>query len=391
MSKCSVWGEVSVQPVLKRQRVKRAVATVVEELEGRRLMSVSVPTNPSSSAGPLTSAARVQRNGAVPLAAQPTVTGSNPANGATNVNRDAFVRFDISLVNGAGVDVNTLNTDNVKLNRTSDGQFVNCNINSDAGGGVIVMTPTAVLAANTQYTIKITTGLKDTNGLSFQAFTATFTTGTGMAAQDTSISFTKTNQSAGQGYTYTALAWGPDNKLYAATEDGKILRFAVGSGGTLAAPQVINTVDTANGENRTIIGLEFDPRATASNPILWITHSKATDLTQNNAPDWNGKVSRLSGANLTTYQDYVINLPRSVRDHMTDQLKFGPDGALYFVQPSMNAMGDVDPEWQRADHPLSGAVLRLDLTKLGTLPLDAKTADGGGTYNPNAANAPLSG
>ena len=47
----------------------------------------------------------------------------------------------------------------------------------------------------------------------------------------------------------------------------------------------------------------------------------------------------LSGANLGTYQDYVVGLPRSTRDHVSNQLKFGPDGAIYFAQAGNTASG----------------------------------------------------
>src|SRR5205085_11868611 len=54
------------------------------------------------------------------------------------------------------------------------------------------------------------------------------------------------------------------------------------------------------------------------------------------------------------------------------------------------AMGSADQTWgNRSEHLLSAAVLRLDISKLGALPLNVKTAEGGGTYNPYAANAPL--
>ena len=60
--------------------------------------------------------------------------------------------------------------------------------------------------------------------------------------------------------------------------------------------------------------------------------------------DWTGKMSRLSGANLETYQDFVVGLPRSVRDHLTNQSTFGPDGALYIAQGSNNAHGRAGPD-----------------------------------------------
>jgi hypothetical protein len=53
-------------------------------------------------------------------------------------------------------------------------------------------------------------------------------------------------------------------------------------------------------------------------------------------------------------------------------------------------MGKADKSWgNRNECLLSAAVLRLDISKLAALPLDVKTRDGGGTYNPYAANAPL--
>jgi glucose/arabinose dehydrogenase len=355
----------------------------VETLEGRRLMSFATAMDGPSAPLMQVPAARLS-------AVQPTITASRPASGATDVSRDTFVSLDVQLASsGRGIDPNTANANNVKLNRSSDNQFVNANITIDAGGAAINIQPTALLAANTSYTVNVTSGLKDTGGAAFAPFTMTFTTGTQVPAQDTNIVFSKTNQTAGAGKTYASLAWGPDNKLYAGTLDGEIVRFTVGTDGTLSSPQTITTVNTNNTTKRFVIGMEFDPASTASNLIMWVSHSQATDLSKPEAPDWTGKISRLSGPNLATYQDYVVGLPRSVRDHLTNQLRFGPDGALYFNQPSMNAMGSADTAWVRSDHPLSGAVLRLDLSKVTSAPIDVKTSDGGGSYNPNATNAPL--
>jgi hypothetical protein len=109
-----------------------------------------------------------------------------------------------------------------------------------------------------------------------------------------------------------------------------------------------------------------------------------------NGPDWDGRLTKLSGNNLQVAQDVLINLPRSAKDHVTNSIAFGPDGGLYFTQGSTSAMGRADQTWSnRSEHLLSAAVLRLDVSKLGALPLNVKTAEGGGTYNPYAANAPL--
>lgn len=168
----------------------------------------------------------------------------------------------------------------------------------------------------------MTSGLKDTNGNAFVPFSANFTTGAQVPAQDPNIVFSKTNQTASNNRPYASLAWGPDNKLYAGTLDGRIVRFTVDSNnGTLSAPETFQTVNNNNSTTRFIIGMEFDPASTAGNLILWVSHSEATDLDLPEAADWTGKISRLSGAGLGTYQDYVIDLPRSVRDHLTNQIK----------------------------------------------------------------------
>src|SRR5207248_3542316 len=129
-------------------------------------------------------------------------------------------------------------------------------------------------------------------------------------------------------------------------------------------------------------------------PILWVSHGQLV-LNQRNefslegATDWTGKISVLSGTDLQGSRDVIMNLPRSYRDHMNNQLDFGPDGALYFNQASHTAMGAPDPKWgPRGEHLLSAAILRVDTTKIHE-PLDVKTREGGGSYDPFAPSAPL--
>ena len=66
--------------------------------------------------------------------------------------------------------------------------------------------------------------------------------------------------------------------------------------------------------------------------------------------------SAVSAARIsTTYRDAVVSLPRSVRDHMTNQMAFGPDGKLYFSQGAISAMGAPDNAWAlRSEHLLIG-------------------------------------
>jgi hypothetical protein len=186
---------------------------------------------------------------------------------------------------------------------------------------------------------------------------------------------------------FTCVVIGPDARLYASAFDGRILRYDVKADGTLGEPETFGTVPANNGGPRLVTGFCFDPKSTADEPIIWVSHGQ---LSIERSEDWSGKISRLSGAKLEAYRDAVVNLPRGVKDHLNNQPAFGADGALYFCQASNTAMGAPDHKWGwRPERLLSAALLRLDVTKLSPdKPLDAKTEDGG-TYDPYAADAPL--
>ncbi|WP_419999112.1 PQQ-dependent sugar dehydrogenase [Streptomyces boninensis] len=175
------------------------------------------------------------------------------------------------------------------------------------------------------------------------------------------------------------------------------MRWTIASDGTLTNAQTITTVRanaTARGlpgaPNRTIIGLAFDPASTPTAPILWISSNTMYPGGTPSEPDFSSSIARLTGPALGTYTEVLSKLPRSVKDHETNSLAFGPDGALYISQGANNAMGAADPVWgNRPERLLSAAVLRLDPAKLpATLPLNVQT-ENGGSYDPFAANAPL--
>jgi glucose/arabinose dehydrogenase len=319
---------------------------------------------------------------------QPIVTATRPAANETNVPRDAFVAADVFLPHaGAGIDASTLTSETVKLYRTSDGVLIPAVLNTSGGGDAIVLQPTQLLDPNTSYTFEVTAGLKDTSGSSFVPYTMTFITGVTGGETDPSLAFEKVQLNTAVGQQFTSLAIGPDGKLYASTITGLIMRFGINADGTLGSPQTIGSVQTGNGNAmRFITGIAFDPASTADNLILWVNHGQ---FTFENAQDWTGKLSRLTGANLENYADVLVGLPRSARDHLNNQIAFGPDGALYFTQGSNTAMGAPDNAWgSRGEHVLTAAVLRFDTSAYNGTPINVKT-DQGGTYNPFAPDAPL--
>ena len=328
-----------------------------------------------------------------PPAQAPSVAIIRPAANDTNVSRDAFVSVDFNLPNGS-IDGTTLNTGDVYLYRTSDHALIPSIVNTSGGGDAVVCQPRVLLDANTSYTFVITGGLKDVTRTSVTPFQMSFTTGTAGGTTDPSIAFEQISLPTAANADFTCVRVGPDHLLYASTEDGRIFRWSMNADGTLGTAQIITSLQTFNHAVRLITGFAFDPSSTATNVILWVDngfYSGGVPWYTDNAPDFTGKVTVMSGPNLSVVQDAVINLPRSIRDHSTEQPIFGPDGALYFCQGSNTSYGAPDQIWgMRPEHLLNAAILRLDITKVTPgNPLDVKTPDAGGTYNPYAPGAPL--
>jgi glucose/arabinose dehydrogenase len=373
--------------VLKQSRHPNVMRPSVEPLEARRLLSATSAASAPAAAGGSTAPALVAG-----LVRHPYVTITSPRAGQTGVSVSTAVTIDVALFNG-GINAATVSSSTVYLYRTRDGLRVPAWVNTSGAGDAIALTPKSPLAPYTGYTFVVTAGVRDVGGVSFQSKQVSFTTGKAPAPSGSTASrFDHVVLPTAGGRQFFSLAIGPDHKLYAGTADGLILRYPINSDGTLGSPQVIDSIRRANGGARFIVGLAFQPGSTTSQPVLWVSHSATSslDLGGTAGPDFTGKITRLTGANLDTVHDAVVHLPRSVRDHVTDQPVFGPDGALYFCQPSNSSMGAADPIWgKRPEHLLNAAILRLDLAKLGGATLDARTPDGGGTYNPYAAGAPL--
>ncbi|MEA2710871.1 MAG: large repetitive protein [Phycisphaerales bacterium] len=323
-----------------------------------------------------------------------TITSSRPANGEKDVLPNTHIQAWLNA--GQAIDPATVDVSTIKLYRTKDKQPVPAQVNTSAAGDVITLTPLGMLEPNTQYTFEVR-GVKDLGDAELIPFEMSFTTSAGAPATTYPVGFEKIDLPSDHAY-YTGLTIGPDHALYAGTVDGKIIRRQILADGALAPQsQVITSVQAANQGPRLITGIAFDPKSTPQNPKLWVSHGQLIlnargEPSLVGATEWTGKISTVSGPDLAEYRDVVINLPRSWRDHLNNQPAFGPDGCIYWSQGSHTAMGAPTEKWgmNRVERLLSAAVLRLDPSKLSNdQPLDAKTPDGGGTYDPFAKDAPL--
>ena len=343
-------------------------------------------------------------------APHPYVVSSTPANGTVNVSVNtasiAANNLFVPEVEGykGGVDNSTITSSTVKLLKvtgTTTSQVPGV-VQGTGGGDAISFSPTFALEANTTYRFEVTSGVHSYSAASFLPYKATFTTGAALEPSDPlAVEFTKVPIPGTQGKKYSSLTIGPDGKMYALLLSGDIERYAINrTNGTLTFQQLIKTLTTKYG-TRSAVGLVFDPAATATNLIAYLSHC-SNGLTD--APEFDGNISRLTGTDLGTERLLVTKLPRSTKDHLVNSLAFGPDGALYISQGSNSSMGAYDGSWQRTESLLAGAVLRLDLSKLGSAPLNVQTTANqsvinaasttspvmsDGTYNPYAINAPL--
>ncbi len=326
-----------------------------------------------------------------------TVRESRPDAGDDDVFRDSFIAVDLAIPN-ASIDGSTLTPANVSLVRVSDGLVVPADRNTTGGGDSIILTPTRALDADTEYEFTISSGVTDLFGIAAAPFTTRFTTNFSLGGEGAGLSgvaFDQVELPAADGTIWSSVNLGPDGRLYATSIAGLIRRWDLNPDGTLGSAQDITSITDAEGDLRVITGLTFAPDASSSDLVAYVSHTQFNDVTTSNpdelGDDFTGKITRLTGSNLSNVFDVVTGLPRSIRDHLTNQPVFGPDGRLYVGQGANNAMGAPDAAWGfRKEQLLSGAVLAIDVDAIeadGTT-LDAKTADGG-TYDPTAPGAPV--
>jgi glucose/arabinose dehydrogenase/cytochrome c5 len=203
---------------------------------------------------------------------------------------------------------------------------------------------------------------------------------------------------------FTSLVIGPDHKLYAGAIDGKIKRFVIEPSGHLLLE---HTFKPYGETSKFTIGLAFDPSSTPDSLIVWTTNSETPSSwvvfpdiqEQVNTKNWAGSMARIHLSSTTDQvfknEQILKDLPRfgPNQENFSNSIAFAPNGKLYFAQGANTGMGlcDCEPNQEPTREALlSSTILCLDLNKLPQeLPLSVKTVDGGGSYDPYTAIAPL--
>jgi glucose/arabinose dehydrogenase len=236
---------------------------------------------------------------------------------------------------------------------------------------ITVQSPTATLA--TPVPISVDTPLGTSNAIDF-----TYVGGA-------PIEFTQGKVT--DVYSPTTVAFGPDEKLYVGTSDGFILKLTLDDDFNVIESVSTSVIADLPGGNRTILGLTFDPMQTSQNPSVYVSHSYVFhgDPNSSSGDAINGKVSKVSGANLDTIVDVISGLPVSDHDHGVNGLEFGDAGELYIqIGGNTNAgvPGRLSSTRLQKDNVLSAATLvayLADPNFNGTLTYDA---DDDGNLNP---------
>ncbi|MBC7783280.1 MAG: hypothetical protein H7144_05520, partial [Burkholderiales bacterium] len=340
----------------------------LETLESRQLLSSSLSHQPLNTIG--------ATGGVTASATTPRTTGIVVDGGTSAAYLDTAINLAIQLGTGGPVKETSLKKGQFQIFEVGNPTAVTTgNAQTSGGGDTLVIKPTVLLKPNTDYVVQFNqradlTKITDISNTAFTAATYTFHTGTFYNQGDPNVKFTKqTVASKQENGSFSAITIGPDGRLYAATLTGHIHRWNINADGTLAGLKTYTIVRDNNGGARFITGITFDPRSTSSVPILWVSHGQAKFGTSQSdqAQNYTGKISRLTN-NLESYQDVIVNIPRSVKDHLNNQISFDPANKnLYFVIPSHSAMGRADGTWgNRAEELATAALYRLQLSTAGT-------------------------
>ncbi len=190
----------------------------------------------------------------------------------------------------------------------------------------------------------------------------------------------------------TTLQFGPDGRLYAAQQDGKILVYTIARTApntyNVTATETISLVQniqnynddgTANStKKRQVTGLLVV--GTATNPVLYVSSSdwRIAVGSDSNLDTNSGTISRLTWNGSSWQMVHLVRgLPRNEENHATNGLALDPvNNLLYIAQGGNTNMGAPSNNFAfQPEYALSAAVLVADLDVIGNSTYDIPTLD----------------
>lgn len=194
----------------------------------------------------------------------------------------------------------------------------------------------------------------------------------------------------------TSLQFGPDGKLYVATQDGTIYRYTVQKSGTLyqaASTEIITLIKQIKNYNddgtlntavtsRQITGILVTGTATA--PKIYVTSSDPRiggSGTEGSSPNGDGDLNLDTNSgtlSLLTYNgstwsktDLVRGMPRSEENHSQNGMALDEaTNSLYIASGGMTNAGSPSVNFAMiTEYALAGCILKIDLNAINALPI----------------------
>jgi glucose/arabinose dehydrogenase len=327
---------------------------------------------------------------------RPAFFSTTVVEGTDGVGRDPLILIGLSIAEPTDhVRPSSLQSETVRLRPVAGGAPVPLDIRIADDGGSLEIRPTVPLEPATGYRL-VLDGVRNEAGRTFTPLTVTFTTGDSVAARETDrggFGFARIVVAEGPGFAGVAVDPAGE-RLYATTTEGVLMRWDIDpQTGRLSGEERYTGLigDDPRGPNA-LIGLAFDPRD-PSRLFVTVNQSPFDDP----ADDFSSRIALVELPADGALEDarhriYIEGLPRSIRDHLSNALTFGPDGHLYLNQGGNSSMGAPDQAWgNRPERLLSASVLRIDPYRpLANAPYDVQTEDHAGDpgdYDPYAADA----
>ena len=257
---------------------------------------------------------------------------------------------------------------------------------------MIVLQPTALLAANTQYRFEVTNGLRDLSGAAFVAVHRDVHDGHERRRAGRRLIHRLVREGRhlrarpGRRHRVHRRGHRPRRQALRGHErrrDQALRDQCRRHAGPRAEHHARSRQPTA--AFRLLIGMAFDPASTADN--LDPVGRRTTSSPSTTRPSGPGKITRLSGANLEIAQDVLVGPAAIVQGPPDEQRRLRARTARCTSPRAATA------PWARRTTPgacapsassTAPSCASIPARLPASLPLDVKTDDGGGTYDPFA-------